>query len=422
MAFSLAKTGHAMSGADIRIFKGVLFNPIATDRVDVYDPGFLVIQGEKIIRVQGANPRPEFPDAEFRDLKEKVLLPGFVDTHVHLPQFAIMGAGQGELITWLNTYTYPEEARFADSEYAEKISRAFFDELVANGTTTAVIYSSVHERATDIAFSAARSKGIRAFIGKVMMDRNSPESLLEETNSSVQASMRLFKKWDNTDGGRLRYVFTPRFAATCSMPLMRNIGRIARETGAFIQSHLSENKDEIEWIRRLFPDAPSYTAVYAEAGLLGARTIMAHCIHLSSDETALLAEGRVKVAFCPYSNRTLGSGTMPYVRLRDAGLPIALGTDVAGSPSLSMFETMREAVHAAAIAPTEALYLATAAAAKALGLGDRIGNFEPGKDADFMVADPKVSGAPMDALAELCLRGNRSSVVEVYVRGKLMYF
>jgi len=411
-----------MSGANTRIFKGVLFNPIARDRVDLYDPGFLIVQGEKIVRVQSSDPLPEFPNAEFRDLKEKVLLPGFVDTHVHLPQFAIMGAGNGELITWLNTHTYPEEAQFADPEYAEKISRAFFDELVANGTTTAAVYSSVHERATDIAFSAARSKGIRAFIGKVMMDRNSPESLLEETKDSIQASVQLFEKWDNTDGGRLRYVFTPRFAASCSMPLMRNVGRIAEETGAFVQSHLSENQDEVAWIRRLFPDAPSYTAVYGEAGLLGKRTIMAHCIHLSSAETALLAERHVKVAFCPYSNRTLHSGTMPYGKLLAAGLAVALGTDVAGGPSLSMFETMREAIHAAGIAPAEALYLATAAGADTLGLRERIGNFGPGKDADFIVADPKLSCTPMEALSELCLRGNKSSVVEVYVRGRLMYF
>src|SRR3989442_1640968 len=225
-----------MAGNSRRVFKGLLMSPVAPDNVDFYDPGFLVIDGEKIVRSAREDPRPEFPDAEFRDFGEKIILPGFVDAHVHLPQLAIMGAGKGELIAWLNTYTYPEEARFADPEYAETISKSFFDALVANGTTTAVIYSSVHEQATEIAFNTARGKGVRAFIGKVMMDRNSPPALLEDTENSIRASVRLFEKWDGADDGRLRYGFTPRFAGSCSMELMKRAGEIAQETGAFVQS------------------------------------------------------------------------------------------------------------------------------------------------------------------------------------------
>jgi guanine deaminase len=386
-----------------RIFKGSVSNPVAPDRVESYAPGYLVIAGEKIEQLRRDDPRKEFPDADFVDAGNQSIVPGFVDTHVHLPQFRIMGIGAGELLTWLNTITYPEETRFADPEYAAGVAREFFDALVASGTTTAMIYSSVHEEATDIAFAAARTRGIRAFIGKVMMDRNSPEALQEETEDSISASMRLFDKWDGADGGRLRYVFTPRFAASCSTELMTRVGRIARERMAFVQSHLSENKDEVDWVGKLFPAAPSYTGVYDSAGLLNERSIMAHCIHLSSAEVALLAQRRTKVAFCPYSNRTLRSGTMPYRTLRDAGLNISLGTDVAGGPSLSMLEQMREAMTAAGIAQPEALYLATLGGAKALGLDDRIGNFEAGKDADFVIAD-------------------RQTIREVYVRGKLVYF
>ena len=211
-----------------RIFKGIVINPVAPDRVDYYDPGYLVIEGERIARLTLDDPQSEFPGAEFRDMNEKIILPGFVDTHVHLPQFAIMGVGKGQLLTWLNTYTYPEETRFADPQYAEKISTAFFDELIANGTTTAVIYCSIHEHATDIAFTAARAKGVRAFIGKTMMDRNSPSELQEDSQDSIEASMRLFERWDNSDGGRLRYIFTPRYAASCSMSLMKRVGEIAR--------------------------------------------------------------------------------------------------------------------------------------------------------------------------------------------------
>ena len=383
-----------------RIFKASVLNPIAPDRVDAYAPGYLIVAGGKIEQLTSDDPRPALRFAEYIDISHKTIMPGFVDTHVHLPQFAIMGIGSGELLSWLNTYTYPEEARFADPEYAAKISQQFFDALVANGTTTAVVYSSVHEEATDIAFCAARASGIRAFIGKVMMDRNSPDALLEETEQSISRSVRLFNKWDGAEEGRLRYIFTPRFAAACSMQLMKRVGEIALERGAFVQSHLSENRHEVEWVRRLFPSSPSYAAVYDSAGLLTERSIMAHCIHLAPDEIALLSRARTKVAFCPYSNRTLRSGTMPYQTLRDAGLNISLGTDVAGGPSLSMLEQMREAMTAAQIPWSEALYLATLAGAKALGLADRIGNFERGKDADFVVV-------ANDVVEEVYVRGRR---------------
>jgi guanine deaminase len=386
-----------------RIFKAIIKNPVSAERTDVYDPGYLVISGPEVEDLSRHDPRARMPSAQFLDLGNKIIVPGFVDTHVHLPQFAIMGIGRGELLEWLRNYTFPEEARFADPEYAGEISRKFFDSLVANGTTTAVIYGSVHEQATRIAFAAAQAKGIRAFIGKVMMDRNSPDFLLEQTGDSISASQRLFDEWDGADNARLRYVFTPRFAGSCSMELMKRVGKMARERNAFVQSHLSENVDEIAWIRRLFPDYPSYAAVYDAAGILNERSLMGHCIHLSADEISLLSRTRTNVVFCPYSNRTLRSGTMPYRKLRDSGLNIALGTDVAGGPSLSMLDQMEQAMDAVDIPESEALYLATLAGAKALGLGHQIGSFEPGKDADFVILEGR-------------------TVQEVYVRGKVVYF
>ena len=375
-------------------------NPMTPDRVESYEPGYLVVSGEKIEQLTREDPRPLFPSAEFIDHGTKRILPGFVDTHVHLPQFRIMGVGAGDLLTWLNTYTYPEEARFSSPYYAAEVSGEFFRALVDNGTTTACVYSSVHATATHFAFCAAKGIGLRAFIGKVMMDRNSPEAFLEDTEESIAASLRLCEEWDGAEGGRLRYVFTPRYAPSCSVELMTRVGRLARDRGVFVQTHLSENKDEVSWVRQLFPSYGSYTAVYDSAGLLGERSIMAHCIHLSSDEIALLSRTRTNVAFCPYSNLTLRSGTMPYKALRDAGLSVSLGTDVAGGPSLSMLDQMQQAVAAAAIPWSEALYLATLGGANALGLDREIGNFEAGKDADFIVVD-----------------GN--SVQEVYIRGKL---
>jgi len=405
-----------------RVFKALVMNPVSPDRVEFYDPGYLIVDDDKIGRLSHEDPREEFPSAEFIDLGPNVILPGLVDTHVHLPQFAIMGIGAGELLEWLSAYSYPEEARFADPDYARRISEMFFDEMLANGTTTAAVYCSIHEHAADIAFSTARVKGLRAFIGKVMMDQNSPAALQETTADSIAASVRLFEKWEGAEGGRLRYVFTPRYAASCSMDLMKAVGRIAREHGAFVQSHLSENKAEVERVRELFPDCASYTSVYGSAGLLGQQSIMAHCIHVSSEEIALLASTSTKVAFCPYSNRNLRSGTMPYPQLRDAGLDIALGTDVAGGPSLSMLRQMGEAVTAAGITTAEALYLATLGGAQALGLSNRIGNFDSGKDADFIVVQPNTNAGPDQILSQLCFHGDKENIAEVYLRGRRVYF
>jgi guanine deaminase len=370
------------------------------DRVESYEPGYLIFSNGQIERLAREDPRPKFPDAEFRDWGDWTIVPGFVDAHVHLAQFGILGAGQGDLLSWLHKYTYPEEAKFVDVDYAARVCEQFFNALIANGTTTAAIYCSIHERATDVAFQTAQKTGMRAFIGKVMMDRNSPPALQEETDHSIAASIRLYDRWDGADGGRLRYVFTPRYAPACSMELMHEVGRIALDRQAYVQSHLSENKEEVAWVRSLFPGAASYAHVYDAAGLLHERAIMAHCIQLSAGEIELLARTGTKVAFCPYSHRNLGSGTMPFRRLQDAGLQIGLGTDIAGGPSISMLDQMREAEPI--VGHSAALFLATMGSASILGLEDRIGNFAEGKDADFVV-----------------LNGNR--VEAVYVCGRPLY-
>ncbi len=415
-----------------RIFKAFVLNPVSRDRTDFYDPGYLLVKQGSIERLTRDDPRAEFPLAEFHDLSGFGLMPGFVDTHVHLPQFGIMGIGSASLLDWLSTYTYPEELRFSDIEYARNISERFFDALISNGTTCAAIYCTVHERATDIAFETARAKGLRAFIGKTMMDRNSPPQLIEGTDDSLASSIRLCEKWDGANDGRLRYVFTPRFAGSCSMELMRGAADAARACGAFLQSHLSENVAEVRWIRSLFPDCASYTDIYASAGMLGLRTIMGHGIHLSDPEIATLVRTQTGVAFCPYSNRALRSGIMPYGRLKRAGLRIALGSDVAGGPSLSMFRQMGEALNSANVdqvcmSPIEAFYLATLGGAKILQVEDRIGSLLPGKDADFVVVDYRradpLQGAghynsPDQILSRLCYRGDSNCVKAVYIQGE----
>jgi guanine deaminase len=407
-------------------------NPVGIDQVDYYDPGYLSIEDGCITGLSTEDPRPRNIDAVFHDFSGFAILPGFVDVHVHLPQFPIQGIGSESLLSWLEEYTYPEEARFSNLDYAERVSQAFFDALVANGTTCAAIYCSVHEEATDLAFQLAWRKGIRAFMGKTMMDRNAPAALQEDTVSSIRKSVQLFEKWDGADGGRLRYVFTPRFAGSCSMELMRETAHIAQERRAFIQSHLSENSAEVRWIRKLFPEQSSYADVYASAGLLGSQTIMAHCIHLFQEEVSLLTRSQTKIAFCPYSNRTLRSGIMPYMQLARAGLTIGLGTDIAGGPSLSMLRQMGEALNSAnmsgpSLSPAGALYLATLGGAAVLGLEDQIGNFAPGKDADFVIIDHQqtdpLSGqgpynAPAQVLSRLCYNADAHCIKRVYIQGK----
>jgi guanine deaminase len=407
-------------------------NPAAMERIEFYDPGYLVTEGEKILELTREDPRERYPAAEFIDFADCVIVPGLIDTHVHLSQFAIMGIGSGKLLTWLNTYTYPEESRFADSEYAARISDMFFDELLANGTTAAAVYCPVHEEAADIAFATAVRKEFSVFMGKVMMDQNSPPALQERTGASIASSLRLFEKWDGAGGGRIRYVFTPRFAAACSMDLMMQTGRIAAERGAAVQTHLSENVEEVRWVQRLFPKQPSYAGIYDAAGLLGAHSILAHCIHLSAEEIRLLARRRAHVAFCPYSNRKLSSGTMPYRQLSEAGLNIGLGTDIAGGPTLSMFRQMGEAVMSGTgVTPMSALSMATLGGARALGIEHRAGSLDSGKDADFVVVDARkldptrAAGgycAPEHVLSRLCFAADKPAIARVYVRGRLVYF
>lgn len=421
-----------VAGEAEHIFKSLIMNPVSLNRVQFLDPGYLVVTGRRIAELTTTDPRARFPRAEFHDLSGFAILPGFVDTHVHLPQFSIMGIGSGSLLSWLETLTYREEERFANPDYALRMSERFFEALVANGTTCASIYCSVHEAATHAAFEAASRTGVRAFIGKTMMDRNAPDGLIETMAASLETSLRLFSKWDGADGGRLRYVFTPRFAGSCSMDLMRETARVALDGRAFIQSHLSENKDEVKWITSMFPERTSYTDVYDFAGILGERTIMGHCIHLADSEISMLSATQTKIAFCPYSNRTLRSGILPFEKLQRAGLKIALGSDIAGGPSLSMFRQMGEALNSAnsemqCLTPEGALYLSTLAGAEALGLGNRIGNFAPEKDADFIVVDYKKSdplagqsnyNEPHQILSRLCYNGDSHCVKNVYILGR----
>ena len=381
------------------------------------------------------------------DLRPWLVLPGLVDLHAHLPQLPNAGLGFGlPLLDWLRRYVFPLEQDF-DEGTAEVLAPAAFRAFAAAGTTTVLLYGAVWEPSLDASFRAAEAHGIRATIGKVMMDRltydESDRSAAETLELSLRQSSDLCSRWHMRDDGRLRYAFTPRFAVSCSAEMLRESVKLARDAGAVWQTHVSEDVAEIAEVRRLFPEAIDYVDVYDRAGGLGPGTVLAHAVHLSDREVARLAESRTRIAHCPASNLFLSSGTMPLARYVEAGLVVGLGSDVAGGPDLSIFGSMRvgayvqNALRVATddrrpiLSPFDWLRMGTLDGARVLGLDGAIGSLEPGKDADFIAVDPAMTAAirPMaaaaadlddqaDILSRLIFRTHPDMVRATYVRGR----
>ena len=395
------------------------------------------------------------------DVRPWVVLPGLVDLHAHLPQLPNAGLGFGlPLLEWLSRYIFPIERAF-DEAAAERVAPAAFRAFAAAGTTTAMYYGALWEPSTDTAFRAAEAHGIRAIIGKVMMDRLTYDpgerSAVETLDLSLRQSSDLCSRWHLRDEGRLRYAFTPRFAVSCSAEMLRESARLAAETGAYWQTHIAEDHDEVREVARLFPEATDYLDVYDRAGGLGARTILAHAIHLSDREVSRLAGSGARVAHCPESNLFLASGTMPLGRYLAQGIPVGLGSDVAAGPDPSIFRSMRSGAYvqnARRVAgldttpmldPLDWLRLGTLEGARALGLDADIGSIEAGKEADLIVVDPSVTdpapqasasgpavavaggadpglggglGDPADLVSRLIFRSHPDMVRGAWVRGR----
>ena len=382
------------------------------------------------------------------DVRPLLVLPGMVDLHVHLPQLPNAGVGAGlDLLTWLDRYIFPLEREF-DARTAERIAPAAFRAMAAAGTTTALMYGAVFEPSLDAAFRAAEAHGIRAIIGKVMMDRltydeHLPAHRILET--SLRQSADLCARWHGRDDGRLQYAFTPRFAVSCSADMLRESATLARQTGAYWQTHLSEDRDELREVARLFPEATDYLDVYDRAGGLGRRTVLAHAIYLSAREVARIGETDTALAHCPASNLFLASGTMPLARYRAAGIRVGLGSDVAAGPELSILANMRagaytqsglrvldeasvgaSAAASGVLGPLDWLRMGTYEGALALGLEDRIGSLEVGKEADLIAVDPRLvapvpgidSDDPDEIMSRLVFRPHPSMVRAAWVRGR----
>ncbi|RKP06801.1 guanine deaminase [Thamnocephalis sphaerospora] len=392
------------------------------------------------------------------------LLPGFVDTHIHASQYANAGNGLDlQLLDWLNEYTFPEEARFQDPAYAAQIYRRVVTHTLRTGTTCAAYFATIHKEATEKLVDVMRDMGQRGWVGKVCMNQNTPAWYRETPEQSVADTRHMIDHGDHVDvyhtAGLVEACVTPRFAPHCTADSMRKLGELAREEGARtaqsdpargrtpIQSHLSENHGEIAWVRQLFPEASSYTDVYAQAGLLSPRTVMAHCVHLSQDERDMLRTSGTAVSHCAHSNFNIRSGVLNVRRLLDEGIKVSLGTDMSGGHSASMLDSIRGAIAAsrmicimeherprAQLSITETVYLATLGGIEAMGLQDRVGSLlTVGHEFDALLrsssADP-IGSAPatasgitprkwyLDMLEKFLMCGDDRNILHVWVRGR----
>lgn len=329
------------------------------------------------------------------DHRGKLILPGFVDTHVHYPQTDIIASHGEQLLEWLEKYTFPAERRFADPAHAAEVAAFFCDQLLKNGTTTAAAFATVHPASVDALFTAAQRRRMRLITGKVLMDRNCPDFLRDTAASGYAESKALIERWHGRD--RLLYAVTPRFAPTSTPAQMRLAGRLfAEHPGVFLQSHLAENRGEVDWVAQLHPEARSYLDIYERCGQLGMRAVYAHCIWLDDTDRRRMADTGTAISFCPTSNLFLGSGLFDLRRARELGVRVGLGTDVGAGTSFSMLQTMNEAYKVLQLAgqslsAASAFHLATLGGAHSLYLDDRIGNFAAGKEADFVVLDPRAT-------------------------------
>ncbi len=399
------------------------------------EDGAVVIRDGKIVMIGEWSPeRANAPGHEVIDHRPNLILPGLIDCHIHYPQMQVVGSYAAALLEWLDTYTFPEESRFRDPAYAGRIASAFFDELIRHGTTTAATFCTTHPSSVDAFFSEAARRNMLMLGGKMMMDRNAPEGLLDTPQSSYDDSKALLAKWHGK--GRARYVISPRFAITSTPAQMEVAETLAREhPDVHIQTHTSENLAEVEYARELYPNLPDYVGIYERYHLLGPRTLLGHCIHLSHRETEVIAETGSVAVFCPTSNMFIGSGLFDYERLHKHGVRIAVATDIGGGTSYSMLKTLDEGykvlqLRGQRLNPLQSFFMMTLGNARALSLEGTIGSLVRGADADLVVlnsrATPRMAmrmqaaKSLVEELFVLQTCGDDRAVAETYVAGEPM--
>jgi len=395
-----------------------------------FEDGAVTIADGKVIAV-GDYATVEASGGEVVDHRPNLILPGFIDTHLHYVQSQMIASYAGSLLEWLNTYTFVEEQKFSQQGHANAVAAAFYDELIRNGTTSAVAYCSSHPRSVDAYFAEAAKRNMLMVGGKVMMDRNAPEALCDTAQSGYDDSKALIARWHGK--GRALYAITPRFAIT-STPAQLEASRALVEEfpDCYVQTHLSENDAEITYSMELYPDSPDYTGIYEDYGLLGPKTLLGHCIHLNHRESHVLAETGSVAVFCPTSNLFLGSGLFDRERLSKSGVRIGVATDIGGGTSYSMLRTMDEGykvlqLRGQRLNPFASFYMMTLGNARALSLEGTIGTIAPGCAADLVVLDARATPAMalrmatvtslVEELFLLQTLGDDRSIAEVYVSG-----
>lgn len=423
-----------------QVFRGTVFHLLddpdqGAEAAVVHEDGALLVEDGHVIEagswidiqplVRGA------PVERFDGL----IVPGFIDCHVHFPQVDMMASPGNHLLHWLSAYAFPAESRFHHEDVAAEVARFFLDQLLAHGTTTALVFATAHKVAAEALFTEALRRNMRLITGKVLMDVNAPAGISDTAETGFMESRALIRDWHGK--GRLGYAVTPRFALTSSERQLELAGRLlAEHPGVKLHTHLSENTGEIEAVHRMFPDCPDYLGVYEKFGLVTPHSVFAHCLHLSGSEWQRMGASGANIAFCPTSNLFLGSGLFNLKRAEAAGVPVGLGTDVGAGTSLSLLATMNEAYKVCQLqqqhtTAAKLFYLATLGAARALKLDDKLGNFTPGKEADFLVLD--VKRLPIAArrwaqattlnekLFALAMLGDDRAVARTYVAGKCVH-
>lgn len=434
-----------MSELVSRIIRGSFFDFTGTathpqkpaDYARYVEDGLLLLNGGKVVSLQTweAGRHLLTDRVEVTDYRGKLIVPGFVDCHIHYPQTEMIGAFGEQLLEWLQQYTFPVESQYHSESHAAEMSAFFLHQLLSNGTTTALVFGTVHPQSVDALFSAADRLGMRLIAGKVMMDRNAPDCLLETPEESYSQTRALIARWHNR--GRLSYALTPRFAPTSSPGLLAKVEQLRAEfPDTWLHTHLSENPQEVAWVKSLFPDHQSYLDVYHRYRLTGKRSVFAHCIHLEESEWARLQQTDSSIAFCPTSNLFLGSGLFNLRTCGEKGIRMGIGTDVGAGTTFNMLQTLGEAYKVGQLqqyrlAACEAFYHATLGGARALDLDDRIGNFLPGKEADFVVLNPAVSALQQlrqansrdiwEKLFVLMTLGDDRNIAHTWVNGQCVW-
>jgi guanine deaminase len=410
-------------------------DPRAGGEITHFDDGLLVVEDGRVIACGPyAELAERFPAAPVTAFPGKIITPGFVDAHVHYPQTETIAAHGSQLLEWLDQHIFPGEMRFVDRTHADDIAGFFLEELLRNGTTSALVFATVHVQSVDALFDAALARDMRIISGKVLMDRDAPDGLRDTVISGRADSEALIARWRGR--GRLGYAVTPRFALTSSEDQLASAGEmVAAHTDVRLHTHLAENTNEVAAVAARFPKAKDYLDVYERFGLVGPRSVFAHCVQLQDDALGRMAHCGAHAAFCPTSNLFLGSGLFDLAAADRHGLNLGLGTDVGAGTSFSLLHTMGEAykvcqLRGVSLDPYRALYLATMGGAKALGIADKVGGLSPGQEADFVVLDPKSTplltrrtiGASLhDRLFALQILGDDRAIAATYIYGKPAY-